>query len=125
VELEVDETVEVAGPNGDLAVTLDAVGYDYESLDSGVKRVIELTFTLGNFTGKATRLTMNGLFEDRLGQTIEHVDSTCLEEDPLPGEPQVQGRFVKGCLAMTIPNDAGRVVFPDFSPELYVEVPAE
>ncbi|WP_313406736.1 hypothetical protein [Aeromicrobium sp.] len=125
LELQVDESVEVEGPDGNVMLTLDSVQLIEEYPGDRRQRYIELAVTIRNLTGRPTVVaSLNRYFEDNLGTKHEPVLTTCTEGRQLPADPVPAGRFVQGCESMSIPDDAGRVVLDGFTPELYVEVPA-
>lgn len=126
VELQIGETVAVETPEGPISVMLESTGLDYEVVGEGVQREAEYTVVVTNTGGSARVVsTLDGHFENSLGSAREAVLSTCLEDPALPPDPVPPGESVRGCESLDISYEAGRVVFDRFTPELYIEVPAD
>jgi hypothetical protein len=125
VELVENSPVEVQVYDGTMTVTLlSTTMRDEAAADDVLTRNLAFNVKVENTGDAPLDPSMSGHhFETDAGRVLDFAGVFC-NEDSLPSDTLDPGQFAQGCESTDLPDDAGRLVFESFTPELYLTVPA-
>lgn len=122
VELVENEPVTVATYDGEMTVTLISAEVRPEALvDEVLTRNLKYVVRVENSGPTPLYPALSPHYETDSGEVLEFAGVFC-DEDSLPSDEIDPGQFVEGCETSDIPDDAGRLVFDDLEPNLYIVV---